>query len=455
MNETKKNTLLGGFVLAAIACLIWGMMFLNPQVGDAQRTLRVRFSNIDKISIGTRVNYAGKPVGEVIQITSVADPRIPDSNLIYPYELWITLDSSVKVYHSDEISIRTSGLLGEKSIAINPKPVPSKDLREVGDGSIVYSAPSASVEDTIGSFSVLGTKAEIFIDRLNDILASSGDDIEEAIIAFTETLQQLDSTLEEVERQELIRSISKSVESIGTSFDTLSKEGFFTSLASSVEHIESITKAMDQPEGWSLFVGNIGKLSKSTAEIADGLQDLWPCICRAAYSIEKASANVEQFTADLANGEGTLAKVVSDDGLYLQLRGILSKVETLMDDVNHYGVLFHLDRSWQRQRTKRANRLAELCTPQQFRHFFQQEICHIDASISRVASALEEQEYNDCTGLDDIDYARAFHELIRRVHAMEERLEQYNTCYTRDEGDFCLVTPNNEEINGKSPLLQY
>jgi len=43
---------------------------------------------------------------------------------IYFYQLVLKIDSRVKVYDTDEISIETSGLLGEKSIAITPKPAP-------------------------------------------------------------------------------------------------------------------------------------------------------------------------------------------------------------------------------------------------------------------------------------------------------------------------------------------
>ena len=48
--------------------IIWIIMFLKPSVGDGKQILYVRFSDVNNIPIGTRVIFAGKPVGEVVAI---------------------------------------------------------------------------------------------------------------------------------------------------------------------------------------------------------------------------------------------------------------------------------------------------------------------------------------------------------------------------------------------------
>jgi phospholipid/cholesterol/gamma-HCH transport system substrate-binding protein len=63
MPDQAKNILIGIFVIVACAIIVFVLMFLHPSVGDESRLLRVRFANIDKITLGTRVNFAGKPVG--------------------------------------------------------------------------------------------------------------------------------------------------------------------------------------------------------------------------------------------------------------------------------------------------------------------------------------------------------------------------------------------------------
>src|SRR3990167_9348041 len=131
MGEQTKNMLIGLFVIVACVTIVWLIMFLKPSVGDGKQTLYVRFANINQINVGTRVLFAGKPIGEVVAIQEINDARKkPLSDVlgeIYYFQLVLKIDSSVHVYDTDEITVQTSGLLGEKSIAIIPK-VPPKGV---------------------------------------------------------------------------------------------------------------------------------------------------------------------------------------------------------------------------------------------------------------------------------------------------------------------------------------
>ena len=125
MIDYMKNMLIGLFVVVACALIVGIILFLEPSVGDGKEKLIVRFSNINGLSLGTRVMFAGKPVGEVVAIEQIPHAREqPTDELgqVYFYQLVLNIDSSVHVYNTDEITVQTSGLLGEKSIAIVKKP---------------------------------------------------------------------------------------------------------------------------------------------------------------------------------------------------------------------------------------------------------------------------------------------------------------------------------------------
>ena len=123
MADQLKNLMIGLFVIAAAFIVIFILMFLHPRIGDEGKILHARFTDIDKVTIGTRVTYAGKPVGEVIEIKEVEEgrkgPRDANGH-IYLYDLTLRVDSGVQVYNTDEVSLRTSGLLGEKNVEITP-----------------------------------------------------------------------------------------------------------------------------------------------------------------------------------------------------------------------------------------------------------------------------------------------------------------------------------------------
>ena len=152
MFDHAKNIMIGLFVLAAIVIVIFILLFIHPVVGDEGKVLRVRFANIDKINVGTRVSFGGKPVGEVVEIKEIinpSDPREEKDGQVYVYELKLAVDSSINVYNTDEISVQTSGLLGEKSVNIAPYPPKEGEKLVIVNDKILYAEQVGSVEDTL------------------------------------------------------------------------------------------------------------------------------------------------------------------------------------------------------------------------------------------------------------------------------------------------------------------
>jgi phospholipid/cholesterol/gamma-HCH transport system substrate-binding protein len=166
---------IGLTVVIALAIVIRALIFLHPSPGDGGRQIHVRFQNVDKISSGTRVTFAGKPVGEVVQVQllpEVFDIRAQDSRPIYSYEVVLSIDSSVRVYKSDEICVSSEGLMGERVIAITPKPLPEGgELRLIGPADIVFAMPSGSAEEMLREITVFAQKADVTIDTLGQASA--------------------------------------------------------------------------------------------------------------------------------------------------------------------------------------------------------------------------------------------------------------------------------------------
>src|SRR5688572_2913484 len=114
MPPNNKNMMIGAFVLGAAALVVFILLFLHPSLGDESQILYVRFADIDKVNIGTRVTFAGRAVGEVKEIKLIEKERggpSDDFGHLYMYELKLAVDSHLKVYDTDEVALRTSGLL--------------------------------------------------------------------------------------------------------------------------------------------------------------------------------------------------------------------------------------------------------------------------------------------------------------------------------------------------------
>ncbi len=396
MTDRWKNILIGSFVASALALGVLLVFFLKPTVGDGHQSLQVRFANIAGINKGTRVMYAGKPVGEVAQIALVPNARVDATDKdgrVYSYQLTLRYDSRIKVFETDEIAIRTTGLMGEKSIAILPKPSDKKE--PTAKKHLFYANSVDPLENTISRIGKVAMKAEESIDRFDDWFGQNAPVISHAVASIGGAAQSLDGVLGQVHDINLVPSVK-------TSVDTLT------------DNLSLIKSAFIDDEMLSRFSGLIGELSQ-TAKIlnTDGAQAL---------------NNIDKITRDLATGSGTLGRFIANDDFYLRLNSLMSKSETLMNDINHFGILFQYNKTWQRSRTKRANLLKSLDSPNEFKTYFEGEIDSINVALGRIGELMNRAEQDDekVKIVQSDAFRRDFAELLRQVQSLGDSLKLYN-----------------------------
>ena len=376
MGDQIKNMLVGLLMIAACAFTISLILFLKPSVGDGGKTYNVRFSNINGIGIGTRVMFAGKPVGEVVSLTEIVEARKQPSDTegrVYFYQLILKIDSKVTIYNTDQVAIQTSGLLGEKSIAIIPKsPAPGVVPKPVGKEPI-YAQSVDPIENAFTELSTLADEMDNTFKYLNQWLDKNGQMLADAVGSFKGTMDQAEKALQTVNETHLVEEV---------------KQG-----------VTNFSLAMD-------------RIQDSIKEMQDG----------------QFFANLNQTMDDLASGKGTLGKLLTSDEMYLNLNAILSKGNTIMNDINHYGILFHLNKSWQRQRLQKVTVMNSLNSPQSFKTYFQGEVDDINMAMSRLSMVLEKAENSEEKEriFKDNQFEKDFAELLRNVNNLAENLKLYN-----------------------------
>jgi len=384
MADPFKNFMIGLFVVTAGAIIIFIILFLHPSIGDNGKLLHVRFTNIDKVNPGTRVTYAGKPVGEVSKIKEVEFGRsgpAATNGEIYLYELTLSVDTTVNVYNTDIIALRTSGLLGEKNVEITPMAPSKGEELIILDKEILFATETGSVEDTFKQIKIVGTRFNTAIDLVSEIL-------------------------ENIKKQEIVEKVSQ----------TLS-------------NLESITGSLNQPENLADTLKNVHELSAHVNLLSSRALDTWTNVDKTVNDFDQMAIHGATITEKVSRGEGTIGKLLVNDELYLRTNSIMSKLETTLDDVNHYGLMFHSDKGWQRLRARRLNLLQTLRTPQEFRNYFNDEIDQINTSLSRVYMVLNEIGSDPyCTNIvENKEFSKVFAELLRRAAMFEEEVRMYNT----------------------------
>lgn len=383
MIDSTKNIIIGLFVLAAGVIVVFILLFLHPSLGDEGQVLYVRFADIDKVSIGTRVTFAGKAVGEVSGIREIEKGRQSPKDgddYVYIYELKLVIDSNVRVYNNDIFTLRTSGLLGERSVAIVPvPPKPGQTLHLITKNDVVYAQPTGSVEETMERFKTVST-------HLNATLTH-----------VTEMLQNL------------------------------KEEKFVQKISDTAGNLRDITAALNKPEELSGIIDNLHRLTIRVTDSWDIVDESLNNFETASESTRTMMKTANDMVTSISRGEGSAGKILMKDDLYLRLASLLNKGEVVMDDVNHYGLLFHLDKGWQRTRARQMNLLQKLSSPQQFRNYFNDEMNQISTSLSRVSMVLDKTELDPQFPLiDNSEFKKVFAELLRRVQSVEESLNMYN-----------------------------
>jgi len=220
MSETKKNIAIGVVVIVGILLVLRVLLFLHPSFGDSGFVFHAKFYDIEKIGNGTRATYAGKPVGEVKKI-AILERSDAEIGLVYSYDLTIAIDSKIKLYTTDEITLSTSGLMGERYIAIIPKAL-TKDSKALDQGGTLYAQKSASIRDITQNAAGVSKNLESITEIVNkpEALSQMMQNSEKATENFAYVSDELKKSMPELEHaihniSTLVTKISEGQGSLG------------------------------------------------------------------------------------------------------------------------------------------------------------------------------------------------------------------------------------------------
>lgn len=360
MGDGIKAFWLGLFIIITLSVAAWLLLFLRPTVGDCGHVLKVRFANIQNVSIGTRVTFGGKPVGEVLKIQEIPNARTlpPDaSGNYYFYELDLCVDSSVTLYNYDEIVFSSAGLMGERSIAILPKAAPAGK------------PPAHEVTQQI-------------------LYARSTDDVQEALTKLAD-------------------------------------------VADVFEHAMSLLSEFldENMEDFHHTLHAVGEMATTANELFVQARD-----SHLLAHLDDAATTLGSTFGQLSRGEGTLGRLLTSDSFYLQLTAVMCKLETVLNDISSYGLLFQYDRRWQRKRSVKECQMQRLCSPEAAMTFFNNQICEVTNSLERVERLLCQLKRPPA---DDECFSKGFCELMGRVEHLTLSLKTYREMLFENYCDSC------------------
>jgi phospholipid/cholesterol/gamma-HCH transport system substrate-binding protein len=142
MKQSNIELSVGTFVLLGIAAIVWFAVQAGAGVaiGGSTYQVKARFTNIGGLKTGSQVFIAGVPIGHVEKI---------DLDSQYAAIVHLNLKQDVRLPSDTIASIKTSGLIGDKYIALATG-ADSKNLQP--GGTIIDTESAVDLESMISRF---------------------------------------------------------------------------------------------------------------------------------------------------------------------------------------------------------------------------------------------------------------------------------------------------------------
>lgn len=144
MTKYSKETAVGFFVLVGLI----GIAYMSIKLGNVQLfssdyyTLHAEFTDVSGLKVNAPVEMYGVSIGFVESITLDQESHL--ANVV------MRIKNDVKVMDDAIVSVKTSGLIGDKYLKISPG-----GGEELHDGDLIFDTqPAIDLEDLLGKFAM-------------------------------------------------------------------------------------------------------------------------------------------------------------------------------------------------------------------------------------------------------------------------------------------------------------
>lgn len=322
--RTVNNVKLGVFVIAGLLLLILALYMIgrDSNLFGKNFELRARFENVQGLTSGNNIRYAGIQVGTVRRVRILSDTLI---------EVTMLIEEKMRsfIHKTDMVSISTDGLMGNKLLNITP----------ARDGS-----PLVEEDDILVTKKMAGTEEMMeTLNKTNNNIALISDDIKKTV----QRINNSTALWKILEEPSLPVNLRASMVSIRNAADRAS------------EMASDLSVIVDDVKNGK---GSLGAILTDTS-IASNLNE-------AVTRIKLVGDNANQLAGELAaltqsvkddinNGKGTVNALLKDSTLVIKLNSSLSNIEqgtagfnANMEALKHNFLLRGYFRKLEKQRKK-------------------------------------------------------------------------------------------------------
>jgi phospholipid/cholesterol/gamma-HCH transport system substrate-binding protein len=294
-----NNLKLGIFVLAGLLLLIFSLYMIgrDNNLFGKNYTLKARFENVQGLTAGNNVRYAGIQVGTVKKI------RILNDTLV---EVTMLIDVKMEKYihKNDIVSMSTDGLMGNRILNI----ASAKDGSALAeDGDLLVTKKNVSTEEMLET-----------LDKTNRNIAVISEELKATVLRINNSAA-IWKLLNETELPDNLRASVLSIRHATGRADEMVKDlhGIITDVKNGK--------------------GSLGAILTDTA-IAHNLDEALLKIRQVGDQATRLVDELAEMTAgikeDINNGKGAAYALLKDSALVRKLNNSLSNIEKGTDGFN-------------------------------------------------------------------------------------------------------------------------
>ncbi len=231
--------------------------------------------------------------------------------------LLLRIDNRITIYSNATITKRSSSILGDYYIEINPGTPDYPTLKN--NDEIAKVIKPIKVEDIFESLNVITQDIRLVTKSLSEVFGSKeGQGSMQEIVNETQKISKQVS--------ELLMQNTESLHTIMSNIEEVSKNLRVISSGTQADVIDAIKNIKELTHDTKLLVNNIqGIIGKKEGELSEGVADFKKIM----QKLDRSLTNIEKVTESIEKGEGTAGKLLKDDK-------IIKSLEETADGISEY-----------------------------------------------------------------------------------------------------------------------
>lgn len=311
----KKETRIGILAIVTIILAILGYNFLKGKdFFSSTNTYKVIYNNVDQLVVSDPVLINGYKIGQIVNIK--LDPKNVKS-----LEVSISVSSDIPVPKNAVAVIKSSGMLGGKFISLEFNKA-CNGTNCAQDGDAIRGRQQGFLEAYVGKPEDLKEYGEVIADSAGPTLDS--------LLKAADTMS-VGRTMSNIEiSTQNLKALSKKLDLLLAQSNN--------DLLATTQNISKITNNIAANNSKiNRIISNLDSATQKVAQLdikkpVDELNKTLVSLKSTLESSKTAIANINEMTTSLAEGKGTLGKLINEEDLYNNLNRTIKNTDLLLQD---------------------------------------------------------------------------------------------------------------------------